>query len=91
MDGNSAGASTPSEPSSPPSETSMQTNASASTGCGCLSHPAINAITVTVAMTTGGQFTLQVDQLESVDTLKKMASKKLRVPKERICLLYRER
>ncbi|KAE8747643.1 hypothetical protein FOCC_FOCC005622 [Frankliniella occidentalis] len=54
-------------------------------------HPAINAITVTVAMTTGGQFTLQVDQLESVDTLKKMASKKLRVPKERICLLYRER
>lgn len=48
-------------------------------------------ITITVSPTTGGQFDLDVLKTDSVESLKKLISKRLRVPKERICLLYRER
>ena len=48
-------------------------------------------ITVHVHPTTGGQFQLQTSAADSVDHLKKLISKKLKVPKDRICLLYRER
>jgi len=48
-------------------------------------------ITITVSPTTGGQFDLSVLKTDSVESLKKVISKRLRVPKERICLLYRER
>ena len=48
-------------------------------------------ISVTVAPTTGGQFELSVSKLESIDSLKKTISKRLKVPKERICLLWKDR
>nr|CAD7419292.1 unnamed protein product [Timema cristinae]CAD7431338.1 unnamed protein product [Timema monikensis] len=57
-------------------------------GCGCSSA---TKITVRVTPTTGGQFDLQVAKTESVENLKKFISKKLKVPKERICLLHRDR
>lgn len=57
-------------------------------GCGCASG---TTITVRVTPTTGGQFDLQVAKTESVENLKKLISKKLKVPKERICLLHRDR
>nr|CAD7269384.1 unnamed protein product [Timema shepardi] len=57
-------------------------------GCGCTSS---TKITVRVTPTTGGQFDLQVAKTESVENLKKFISKKLKVPKERICLLHRDR
>jgi hypothetical protein len=50
-----------------------------------------DAVTLSVHPTTGGQFTVQVTITDSVDTLKKVVSHKLKVPKERICLLYRDR
>ncbi|CAG2062485.1 unnamed protein product [Timema podura] len=56
-------------------------------GCGCSSS---TKITVRVTPTTGGQFDLQVAKTESVENLKKFISKKLKVPKERICLLHRD-
>ncbi|CAG0890855.1 unnamed protein product [Darwinula stevensoni] len=55
--------------------------------CGCGTRP----VTVSIHPTTGGQFELQTSAAESVDSLKKAISKKLKVPKERICLLYRDR
>ncbi|XP_021916869.1 midnolin homolog [Zootermopsis nevadensis] len=57
-------------------------------GCGCASG---TTITVRVTPTTGGQFDLQMAKTESVENLKKVISKKLKVPKERICLLHRDR
>jgi len=48
-------------------------------------------ISVTVAPTTGGQFEIKVSKSESIDTLKKTISKRLKVPKERICLLWKDR
>ena len=48
-------------------------------------------ISVTVAPTTGGQFEIKVSKSESIDSLKKTISKRLKVPKERICLLWKDR
>ncbi|CAG0883250.1 unnamed protein product [Cyprideis torosa] len=50
-----------------------------------------SSITVHVHPTTGGHFELKTSAVETVDNLKKMISKKLKVPKDRICLLYREK
>ncbi|CAG0914832.1 unnamed protein product [Notodromas monacha] len=50
-----------------------------------------NAVTISVHPTTGGEFTIQVTITDSVDTLKKVVSHRLKVPKERISLLYRDR
>ncbi|XP_066901356.1 midnolin-B isoform X2 [Halyomorpha halys] len=58
-----------------------------SSGCGC---PGPN-ITISVTPTTGGQFELAVTKTETIENLKKLISKRLKVPKERICLLHRER
>ncbi|XP_046400611.1 midnolin isoform X2 [Ischnura elegans] len=62
-------------------------------GCGCGSGVtnSDSSITVRVTPTTGGQFDLQVAKMETVENLKKIISKKLKVPKERICLLHRDR
>ncbi len=46
---------------------------------------------ITVAPFTGGPFSVTVNKTDSVEDLKKVVSKKLKVLKERICLLYRER
>ena len=48
-------------------------------------------ISVTVAPTTGGQFELKVHKFETIENVKKTISKRLKVPKERICLLWKDR
>ena len=48
-------------------------------------------IVITVAPFTGGPFSVSVNKRDSVEDLKKVVAKKLKVLKERICLLYRER
>lgn len=74
---------------------SVSTGGSPSTASGGSSADIVmdeaSEITITVSPTTGGQFDLSVLKTDSVESLKKVISKRLRVPKERICLLYRER
>ena len=53
--------------------------------------PCPGMISVTVAPFTGGPFTVTISRQESVEELKKAVAKKLKVLKDRICLLYRER
>ena len=53
--------------------------------------PGPGMISVTVAPFTGGPFTVTISRQESVEELKKAVAKKLKVLKDRICLLYRER
>lgn len=48
-------------------------------------------ITITITPTTGGQFNLEMVKNDTIENLKKIVSKKLKVSRERICLLYRER
>ena len=50
-----------------------------------------STITLTVAPFTGGPFSLKMRKTDSVEDLKKAVAKKLKVLKDRICLLYRER
>ena len=50
-----------------------------------------STITLTVAPFTGGPFSLKMRKADSVEDLKKAVAKKLKVLKDRICLLYRER
>ncbi|XP_059618531.1 midnolin homolog [Phlebotomus argentipes] len=58
----------------------------APTGCG-----PEEPITINISTTTGGNFTQAVETHYSVENLKKIVAKKLRVAKDRICLLHRER
>ena len=53
--------------------------------------PPVDSISVTVAPFTGGPFSLSVSRRDSVEELKKAVAKRLKVLKDRICLLYRER
>ncbi|XP_057330338.1 midnolin-B [Microplitis mediator] len=66
-----------------------------SPGCGCMlvDPPTsdLDEITISITPTTGGQFELIVERNETIENLKKMISKRLKVAKERICLLHRER
>lgn len=57
-----------------------------SAGCGCPSD-----ITVNITPTTGGSWFIRVDPQTSIENFKKIVSKKLKVHKERICLLYRDK
>lgn len=58
-------------------------------GCGTTdSAPSIN---VNISTTTGGTFSVCVENLITVENFKKIISKKLKVAKDRICLLHRER
>ena len=59
-------------------------------GCGCGPRSGPKMVVV-VSPTTGGQLEVSVCPSESVEQLKKRLSKRLKVPKERICLLHRER
>jgi len=57
-------------------------------------HPAsatLDVVTLTVAPFTGGPFSLTLSRGDSVEELKKTVAKRLKVLKDRICLLYRER
>jgi len=51
---------------------------------------ATDKIDVLVAPFTGGPFSVQVSRKDSVEELKKLVAKKLKVLKDRICLLYRD-
>jgi len=49
-----------------------------------------NRVNITVAPFTGGPFEVRVSKMDSVDELKKVIARRLKVSKERIYLLYRE-
>lgn len=55
---------------------------------GCGPH---TQISIHISPTTGGDFHLTVEPDITVDNLKKLVSKKLKVPRDRICLLFREK
>lgn len=59
-------------------------------GCGS-NEINLPPITVNVNTTTGGCFSVSVDSHTSVENLKKIVAKKLKVAKDRICLLHREK
>lgn len=48
-------------------------------------------INVHVSPTTGGDFYLNVEADCTVENLKKLVSKRLKVPRDRICLLFRDK
>lgn len=57
-----------------------------SQGCGPNSQ-----ISVHISPTTGGDFYLSISADATVEGLKKLVSKKLKVPRDRICLLFRDK
>lgn len=57
-------------------------------GCG---SPQSSNMTLNIHTTTGGNFTVSLNGKDTVDSLKKLVSKKLKVSKDRICLLHRDR
>ncbi|KAJ8731776.1 hypothetical protein PYW08_014506 [Mythimna loreyi] len=57
-------------------------------GCG---SPQTSDITLNIQTTTGGNFSISLNPKNTVEHLKKLVSKKLKVSKDRICLLHRER
>ncbi|PZC70681.1 hypothetical protein B5X24_HaOG215083 [Helicoverpa armigera] len=57
-------------------------------GCG---SPQTSDITLNIQTTTGGNFSISLNGKNTVEHLKKLVSKKLKVSKDRICLLHRER
>uniref|UniRef100_A0A1B6DQN3 Ubiquitin-like domain-containing protein n=1 Tax=Clastoptera arizonana TaxID=38151 RepID=A0A1B6DQN3_9HEMI len=67
---------------------STHNSSDSDSGCGCKNSTSIK---ISVTPTTGGQFELAVTKNDTIENLKKLISKKLKVPKERICLLHRER
>ncbi|CAG7837978.1 unnamed protein product [Allacma fusca] len=64
-------------------------SSTSTTGHHHTSNPA--EICLEIAPTTGGTFDFRVKQDESIDNLKKSIAKKLKVSKEQICLLHRDR
>lgn len=57
-------------------------------GCG---SPQSSDITLNIQTTTGGNFSISLNPKNTVEHLKKLVSKKLKVSKDRLCLLHRER
>lgn len=78
---------------------SPSTSSGPSIGCGSAgtssssgsASAVVSPMTLNVTTTTGGSFSVVVDGENSVENLKKIISKKLKVSKDRICLLHRER
>lgn len=78
---------------------SPSTSSGPSIGCGSAgtssssgsASAVVSPLTLNVTTTTGGSFSVVVDGENSVENLKKIISKKLKVSKDRICLLHRER
>lgn len=58
---------------------------------GCGADTNLSQITLNVNTTTGGAFSVNIDNNSSVENLKKIVAKKLKVAKDRICLLHREK
>ncbi|EAT40241.1 AAEL008015-PA [Aedes aegypti] len=83
--------------SSASSPAPQQTATVPAIGCGSRSSSSSGTssntapMTLNVTTTTGGSFSVLVDGENSVENLKKIISKKLKVSKDRICLLHRER
>lgn len=50
-----------------------------------------NKVEIEIVKTTGGSFLVTVDKDTSVENLKKIVSKKLKISKDRICLMNSER
>ncbi|TDG39609.1 hypothetical protein AWZ03_013973 [Drosophila navojoa] len=48
-------------------------------------------INLNISTTTGGNFSVSVEPHISIESLKKIIAKKLKVAKDRICLLHREK
>lgn len=48
-------------------------------------------INVQVSPTTGGDFYISIESNSTVENLKKLISKRLKVPRDRICLLFRDK
>lgn len=55
---------------------------------GCGPNTQIN---IHVSPTTGGDFYLSVEPDITIENLKKLVSKRLKVPRDRICLLFRDK
>jgi len=53
-------------------------------------NPSPSNLNITVAPFTGGPFEVKVSKMDTVDELKKVIARRLKVSKERIYLLYRE-
>ncbi|XP_030761742.1 midnolin isoform X2 [Sitophilus oryzae] len=66
--------------------TSETTSNPISQGCGPDTY-----INIQISPTTGGEFYISVDADSTVDNLKKQISKRLKVPRDRICLLFRDK
>lgn len=79
--------------SSPPLSSSLSLLPPLQPGCGCVAATVLGSdeVTISITPTTGGQFDLTVDRTDTIENLKKLISKRLKVSKERICLLHRER
>lgn len=62
-------------------------------GCGnnTENNMSLPPITLNISTTTGGSFSVDVESNNTVEHLKKIIAKKLKVAKDRICLLHRER
>ncbi|KAG4067260.1 hypothetical protein HA402_000251 [Bradysia odoriphaga] len=58
---------------------------------GCGSSSVVSQITLNITTTTGGNFSVVVESQITVESLKKIIAKKLKVAKDRICLLHREK
>lgn len=58
---------------------------------GCGSSSVVSQITLNITTTTGGNFSVVVESQITVESLKKTIAKKLKVAKDRICLLHREK
>lgn len=58
---------------------------------GCGSDINLSQLTLNINPTTGGSFSVNVDSHTTVENLKKIVAKKLKVAKDRICLLHREK
>lgn len=93
-DSRDGGPSSTPQTSSSSSSSTPQTSTVPALGCGSSSSSgpsSATAMTLNVTTTTGGSFSVLVDGENSVENLKKIISKKLKVSKDRICLLHRER
>ena len=76
-----------------PTSSSSPTSSNTSPPINNSSSSDINSsnLNITVAPFTGGPFEVKVNKLDTVDELKKVIARRLKVSKERIYLLYRER
>jgi hypothetical protein len=76
---------------SAPAASGVLTASSARSAGPAVVQNSADKIVITVAPFTGGPFSVTANKRDSVEDLKKVVAKKLKVLKERICLLYRER